>query len=103
MAEEKLLTALELDDKLLNNDGESYQGTLGSLYRRQGRFDEAIERYHHAAKITPGRSYPFLNLALLYYEQVDILPMPKGKGVCQKKRLNSRLHHLVCFMCLFAS
>ncbi|PJF37770.1 MAG: hypothetical protein CUN55_20385, partial [Phototrophicales bacterium] len=76
MAEEKLLTALELDDKLLNNDGESYQGTLGSLYRRQGRFDEAIERYHHAAKITPGRSYPFLNLALLYYEQVDILPMP---------------------------
>lgn len=69
IAEEKLLAALELDDKLLNNDGESYQGTLGSLYRRQGRIWEAIERYRHAAKITPGRSYPFVNLALLYYEQ----------------------------------
>ncbi len=69
MAEEKLLTALELDDKLLNNDGESYQGTLGSLYRRQGRIFEAIARYKQAAKVTPGRSYPFVNLGLLYFEE----------------------------------
>lgn len=67
IAEEKLLAALSMDDKLLNNDGESYHGTLGSLYRRQGRIEEAIERYERAARITPGRSYPFVNLALLYY------------------------------------
>ena len=52
-AEARLLDALERDNDLLTQDGESYYGTLGSLYRRQGRIQDALDSYRQAAEITP--------------------------------------------------
>lgn len=69
IAESKLLAAIEADGNLLTHDGESYYGTLGSLYRRTGRIDDALDSYRRAAEITPRRSYPFINLAMLYMQQ----------------------------------
>ena len=65
VAEARLLEALQLDPVLLTPDGESYYGTLGSLYRRQGRIEDALDTYRRAADVTPQRSYPFVNLAML--------------------------------------
>jgi tetratricopeptide (TPR) repeat protein len=67
-AEQYLLEATQHDPSLLNEDHESYFGVLGSLYRRQGRSKDAIEAYRRAAEITPRRSYPFINLAMLNLE-----------------------------------
>jgi tetratricopeptide (TPR) repeat protein len=69
IAEARLLEALQLDPVLLTPDGESYYGTLGSLYRRQGRIEDALDTYRRAADVTPQRSYPFVNLAMLYLSQ----------------------------------
>lgn len=66
LAENYLLEATFNDPLLLNEDRESYFGVLGSLYRRQGRIDDAITAYKRAAQITPRRSYPEINLAMLY-------------------------------------
>lgn len=68
-AEMRLLSALELDSHLTDAEGESYYGSLGGLYRRQGRFDDAIEAYRQAEKVTPTSSYPLINLASLYWHQ----------------------------------
>ncbi|NDJ61808.1 MAG: tetratricopeptide repeat protein [Chloroflexi bacterium] len=64
-AESKLLEALEISPKLVDDDDESWWGSLGSLYRRRGQIDEAIRAYEAAAEVTPHSSYPFSNLALL--------------------------------------
>lgn len=64
-AENYLLEVVQHDPHLLTEDGESYFGVLGSLYRRQGRTQDAIEAYERAAAVTPRRSYPFINLAML--------------------------------------
>lgn len=69
VAEARLLEALQLDPVLLTPDGESYYGTLGSLYRRQGRIEDSLDTYRRAADVTPQRSYPFVNLAMLYLSQ----------------------------------
>ncbi len=68
-AESKLLQALHLSSKLVDDDGESWWGSLGGLYRRRGQIEEAIEAYRQAAKVTPKSSYAFSNLALLYMQQ----------------------------------
>jgi tetratricopeptide (TPR) repeat protein len=68
-AESKLLEALNLSPKLVDDDGESWWGSLGGLYRRRGQIGEAIEAYRQAAKVTPKSSYAFANLALLYMQQ----------------------------------
>lgn len=65
-AERLLLDALEISDRLIDSDGESWWGSLGGLYRRQGQIDQAIHAYERAAKVTPRSSYPFSNLAMLY-------------------------------------
>lgn len=68
-AESKLLAALSVSPKLVDDDGESWWGSLGGLYRRRGQVNEAIEAYRQAAKVTPKSSYAFSNLALLYMQQ----------------------------------
>jgi tetratricopeptide (TPR) repeat protein len=65
-AELNLSKALEADPTLIDADNESYFGTLGGLYRRQGRNEEALRAYEDAVKITPNNSYPVANLAVLY-------------------------------------
>ncbi len=67
-AEHHLLEATRSDPHLLTDNRESYLGVLGSLYRRQGRTQDAIQIYLRAAKITPRRSYPDINLAMLYLQ-----------------------------------
>lgn len=69
VAEARLLEAMSKDPALLTPDGESYYGTLGSLYRRQERIDDALDSYRRASEVTPRRSYPFVNLAMLYMEK----------------------------------
>jgi len=68
-AESRLLEALKRSPKLVDEDGESWWGSLGGLYRRRGQIEEAIEAYRQAAKVTPKSSYAFSNLALLYMQQ----------------------------------
>ncbi len=65
-AEVNLTKALELEPGMLDADGESYFGTLGGLYRRQHRHDDAALAYDRAVKVTPNSSYPIGNLAVLY-------------------------------------
>lgn len=65
-AELNLLKALELDPNMVDADGESYFGTLGGLYRRQNRHEDALHAYQEAVKVTPTSSYPAGNLAVLY-------------------------------------
>jgi len=65
-AEFNLTKALENDSGLIDADNESYFGTLGGLYRRQGRNADAMKAYEEAVKVTPNNSYPVGNLALLY-------------------------------------
>lgn len=68
-AEDKLLAALQMDGSLTDADNESYYGTLGGLYRRQGRYADALDAYEQAYKVTPDSSYPVINLAALYKHQ----------------------------------
>jgi tetratricopeptide (TPR) repeat protein len=71
-AEKQLLEALNFSPKLLDEDGESWWGSLGGLYRRRGQNDQAIAAYRRAAEVTPFSSYPFSNLAMLYSDRRDI-------------------------------
>lgn len=65
-AEVNLLKALETDGGMVDADGESYFGTLGGLYRRQNRNQDALQAYEKAVEVTPKSSYPIGNLAVLY-------------------------------------
>lgn len=71
-AEIKLLEALSLDSRLTDAEGESYYGTLGGLYRRQRRYDDALRAYELARQVTPNSSYPIINLATLYAHKGDM-------------------------------
>ncbi len=68
-AEDFLLQGLRISDKLVDDDNESWWGSLGGLYRRRGQIDQAIEAYERASEITPKSSYAFSNLALLYLQK----------------------------------
>jgi tetratricopeptide (TPR) repeat protein len=70
-AEAMLLTALKASPTLMDEDGESWWGSLGGLYRRRNQLDQAIHAYREATKVTPFSSYPFGNLAMLYSEKRD--------------------------------
>jgi tetratricopeptide (TPR) repeat protein len=63
------LKALEKNPHLLDSNGESVFGALGSLYRRQQRIPQAIAFYQQAQKVTPHNSYPLNNLAILEWIQ----------------------------------
>ena len=68
-SEQLLLKAMELSPKLVDDDGESWWGILGGLYRRRGQVDDAIYAYKQATIVTPQSSYGFGNLALLYMQK----------------------------------
>lgn len=70
-AEGLLLRALNAAPKLVDEDGESWWGSLGGLYRRREQVDEAIRAYRKAAEVVPQSSYASSNLALLYAERGD--------------------------------
>ncbi len=74
-AEEQLLRALTAVPKLVDDDGESWWGPLGSLYRQRGQLEAARQSYERAARVTPHSSYPFSNLALLYLQEGKREPM----------------------------
>ena len=68
-AERHLTQALALLPNLVDDDGESWWGSLGGLYRRRGQLAEAVQAYREAARVTPASSYAFVNLALLGSQQ----------------------------------
>lgn len=70
-AELKLRQALTLSPKLVDEDGESWWGSLGGLHRRRGQIDDAIDAYRRAQRVTPAASYPVANLALLFLQKGD--------------------------------
>lgn len=70
-AERHLTQALGLLPGLVDDDGESWWGSLGGLYRRRGQLAEAVHAYSEAARVTPASSYAFINLALLGMQQGD--------------------------------
>jgi tetratricopeptide (TPR) repeat protein len=76
-SEELLLQALDLSPKLVDDDGESYWGILGGLYKRRGQIDQAIEAYRKVTEVTPQSSYGYGNLALLYQKKNDRVAMIK--------------------------
>ncbi len=68
-SEERLLRALKIDSAALDINGEPIWASLGALYKRQGRVDQAITAYEQAHQIAPSHTYPIVNLAILYYRQ----------------------------------
>ncbi len=68
-AESHLTQALSLLPNLVDDDGESWWGSLGGLYRRRGQMQEAVHAYREAARVTPSSSYAWVNLALLGMQQ----------------------------------
>lgn len=74
-AESLLLQALSLSPRLVDDDGESWWGVLGGLYKRRNQIDEAINAYYQVTVVTPQSSYGFGNLALLYLKRKDIPKM----------------------------
>src|SRR5690606_17641921 len=55
--------------RLVDDDGESWWGVLGGLYKRRGQIDQAIDAYKQVTEVTPESSYGFTNLALLYMKK----------------------------------
>ncbi|MGQ9908339.1 MAG: tetratricopeptide repeat protein [Candidatus Flexifilum sp.] len=74
-AAREIRSALRHIEHLVDEDGESWWGTLGGLYRRRGQIEAAIDAYRRAAEITPDSSYPLVNLALLYLTTGDRVSM----------------------------
>ncbi len=74
-AESLLLQALRISPRLVDDDGESWWGVLGGLYKRREQINEAIDAYKRVTEITPNSSYGFGNLALLYMRKNDIEQM----------------------------
>jgi tetratricopeptide (TPR) repeat protein len=71
-AEQLLLKAVEINHGVRDVNKESAYSTLGSLYRREGRLDDAIKAYQAAEKITPNNSYPLINLGQLYFMRGEV-------------------------------
>ncbi|MFN7208804.1 MAG: tetratricopeptide repeat protein, partial [Aggregatilineales bacterium] len=70
-AEQHLLNALQRDPQARDINGASFYATLGGLYRRQGRLDDAIRAYEAASHVTPHSSYPLNNIAMLHLMKGD--------------------------------
>lgn len=74
-AENRMLEGLRVSPKLIDEDGESWWGALGGLYRRRGQVKQAIYAYEQGTTVTPHSSYPFGNLANLYGRENKIEDM----------------------------
>jgi tetratricopeptide (TPR) repeat protein len=83
-AEENFLKALKAFPKLIDEDGESWWGSLGGLYRRRGQIDQAICAYRKCADAMPRSSYAFSNLALLYGQKGQIDDMVHTYATVEK-------------------
>ncbi len=68
LAERSILDALKISPRLIDDDGESWWGSLGGLYRRRGQIEQAIYAYQRATEVVPHSSYGLGNLALLYVQ-----------------------------------
>jgi tetratricopeptide (TPR) repeat protein len=64
---EIFLGVYEVDPELVDISGESVFGALAGLFRRQGRYRDALKWYEHCRKVTPHNSYPVNNLAVLNF------------------------------------
>ena len=62
-AERRFLEALKIDPRVRNIQGESVYGMLGSLYRSQGRIQDAVRCFEEAERVTPHNTYPVINQA----------------------------------------
>ena len=65
-SEALFLEVLPKYEKLLDEDGESWWGAFGGLYKRREQYQLAIEKYEFATQATKSSSYPYSNLAQLY-------------------------------------
>jgi tetratricopeptide (TPR) repeat protein len=70
-AERRFLEALKIDPMVRNIQGESVYGMLGSLYRGQGRIQDAVRCFEEAERVTPYNTYPVINQALVYFLMGD--------------------------------
>jgi tetratricopeptide (TPR) repeat protein len=77
-AERLLLRALSIAPNLVDENGESWWGSLGGLYKREGNTAKAIAAYERASEVTPQSSYPFSNLALLYMKTGDVTSLTRS-------------------------
>lgn len=59
---------------------------LGSLYKRQGRTEQAIARYEEAYKIAPQLSYLLVNIAILYFVRGDLT---KAQGFARQIEIST--------------
>jgi tetratricopeptide (TPR) repeat protein len=64
---EIFLGVYQVDPELVDISGESVFGALAGLYRRQGRYETALQWYEHCRRVTPHNSYPVNNLAALNF------------------------------------
>jgi tetratricopeptide (TPR) repeat protein len=70
-AEKMFKKALDENPGLRGINGEPWVGALGSLYRKMGDNRRAIECYKQGSAMSPDRSYPLNNIAILYYMEND--------------------------------
>jgi tetratricopeptide (TPR) repeat protein len=68
-AKAQIEAALYDAPSLVDDDGESWHGSLAGLYRRQKDLTAAAHHYKLATQITPQSSYPLLNFILVNWEQ----------------------------------
>ncbi len=81
-AQERFLSALELQPELLDSDGESVWGSLGGIYKRLNQVEKAVECYMKAATYMRS-SYPYNNLGLLYMERNEFEKMHDNFGLVE--------------------
>ncbi|MFH1090674.1 MAG: tetratricopeptide repeat protein, partial [Pseudomonadota bacterium] len=55
----------------LKSDTINVYNSLGIIYRRQGRLDDAIEQYQKALRVHPRDEHIYYNLARVYLEMND--------------------------------
>lgn len=74
-AENWMLKGLSGNDYITGDDGESWHGALGGIYKRwaefgdnqQDKLQKAKDHYRKALDVTPRSSYPVVNLAIINY------------------------------------
>lgn len=94
LAEEWMTKGLENNHYITGDDGESWHGALGGVYKRWTEFSDnprnkwlaAKRHYQEALKLTPRSSYPVVNLAVIDYALEDY---KEGREYFQQARDNA--------------